>query len=459
MNAINHALHAPLTTRLFDLPLVSATRIEAIRDILNLTRLRNKSTVNFVNAHSINIAKRNPEFHRILGESDRLLPDGSGIRIASLLAGASLGDNLNGTDLFPAICEQAAHRGLSIFLLGGSPETADRAAACMRERYPSLRIVGTHHGYFDASESAAVIEQINKAEPALVFVGFGAPRQEQWISEHREAMNAPVVLGVGGLFDYYAGNVPRAPRLMRRVGCEWIWRLIQEPRRLASRYLIGNVVFLMYALIHALAVHHPMDALQAMLKRILDIAIAGSALLLFAPFIAIIVAAIRLEDNGPVLFAQRRIGAQGRPFMMLKFRSMIQNAEAKRAELLAQSERSGACFKMKKDPRITRVGSWLRRTSLDELPQLLNVLRGDMSIVGPRPALPDEVMTYSGQSWQRLMGKPGITCIWQVSGRANIPFNRQVEMDIEYLNNPTVWHDLRLILKTVPAVLTGRGAY
>lgn len=459
MNVFNYALYAPMTTRLFGLPLVNATRAAAVEDILSMTKLRKKSTVNFINAHCVNNAARNPDYRAALDASDRLLPDGSGMRIAAKLAGVALGDNLNGTDLFPIICEQAAQRGLSLYLLGGSPTTAERAAANMVERFPSLVIAGTHHGYFADQESDDVVAEVNAANADIVLVGFGVPTQELWIHAHRKAIAAPVVMGVGGLFDYYAGNVPRAPKVMRQVGCEWVWRLMQEPRRLASRYLLGNTIFLALALLHALSLRSPISLIQALLKRALDITIAGSAIVMLSPILALVVASIRMEDGGPVLFSQRRIGAKGKPFMMYKFRSMVQNAEARRAELMAQSEREGACFKMKKDPRITRVGAWLRRTSMDELPQLLNVLRGEMSIVGPRPALPDEVIKYQGQSWLRLMGKPGITCIWQVSGRADIPFEQQVDMDIEYLQNPSIWQDIRLIFKTIPAVITARGAY
>jgi lipopolysaccharide/colanic/teichoic acid biosynthesis glycosyltransferase len=169
--------------------------------------------------------------------------------------------------------------------------------------------------------------------------------------------------------------------------------------------------------------------------------------------------AIKLEDRGPVFFKQRRIGRNGRPFNMYKFRSMVVNAEALRAALLDQSERDSVCFKMKRDPRVTRVGSFLRRWSLDELPQLINVVRGEMSLVGPRPALPVEVAQYDDRSFMRLGGAPGLTCTWQVSGRAEIPFEQQVEMDIAYLEKRGLMADLSLLLRTIPAVVTARGAY
>ena len=169
--------------------------------------------------------------------------------------------------------------------------------------------------------------------------------------------------------------------------------------------------------------------------------------------------AIRTEDRGPVLFRQTRIGEDGRPFSMIKFRSMYTDAEERRKALLAQSERDGTCFKMRNDPRITRTGRFIRRFSIDELPQLFNVLGGSMSLVGPRPALPSEVTTYRGSHWQRLQGKPGITCTWQVRGRAEIPFERQAIMDRAYLKRTNLWVDLKLLLCTPGAVLSGRGAY
>ena len=154
-----------------------------------------------------------------------------------------------------------------------------------------------------------------------------------------------------------------------------------------------------------------------------------------------------------------RVGAGGRTFSMIKFRSMFTDAEERRAALLASSDRAGTCFKMQDDPRITRTGKIIRRLSIDELPQLFNVLGGSMSLVGPRPALPSEAAAYRDRQWDRLGGKPGITCTWQVKGRAEIPFQRQAIMDRAYLRHRTLATDLKLLFLTVPAVLGGRGAY
>jgi lipopolysaccharide/colanic/teichoic acid biosynthesis glycosyltransferase len=160
-----------------------------------------------------------------------------------------------------------------------------------------------------------------------------------------------------------------------------------------------------------------------------------------------------------VLFKQTRIGHNGQPFTIFKFRSMVQDAKARRAALLATSDRDGICFKSKSDPRITKVGKVIRRLSIDELPQILNVLRGDMAIVGPRPALPDEVAAYPARAMQRLSVKQGITGMWQVSGRADIAFDEMIDMDLTYARSRTIMLDLTLIARTFRAVLSGRGAH
>ena len=194
-------------------------------------------------------------------------------------------------------------------------------------------------------------------------------------------------------------------------------------------------------------------------KRPLDIAGALVLLALTAPVFLLAALAIKLTSHGPVFFAQERVGLNGKGFRMLKFRSMYLNAEARRAALEAQSERDGVCFKMRNDPRITGVGRVLRRFSIDELPQVLNVLRGDMSLVGPRPALPVEVEAYSMRAFRRLEAMPGITGLWQVSGRADLDFDTMIDLDLKYIQTCSMWSDLAILLATVGAVLNGRGAY
>ena len=195
-------------------------------------------------------------------------------------------------------------------------------------------------------------------------------------------------------------------------------------------------------------------------KRLMDVVLSGLGMLLLSPVYLLIAVAVKLSSPGPVFFTQTRVGRYGRHFKFYKFRSMRQDAEAQKAALMSKNEsKDGVIFKMKDDPRITKVGRFLRRTSLDELPQLWNVFIGDMSLVGPRPPVPSEVQEYTLEDRKRLDVIPGITCLWQIKGRSEIPFNEQVRLDKEYILAPSVWKDVVILLKTIPAILGGKGAY
>ena len=194
-------------------------------------------------------------------------------------------------------------------------------------------------------------------------------------------------------------------------------------------------------------------------QRALDLLFTSVGLLLLLPVFGIIALCIRLDSPGPVLFKQKRVGKDGEEFWFYKFRSMVSDAEAKRHLLEMHNERSGPVFKMRNDPRITRVGRILRKFSLDELPQLLNVLKGEMSLVGPRPALPRETDKYTPRQRQRLIGLPGVTGLWQVSGRASLSFERSIELDLYYIEHQSLSLYFRILLMTIPAVLRAEGAY
>jgi exopolysaccharide biosynthesis polyprenyl glycosylphosphotransferase len=200
----------------------------------------------------------------------------------------------------------------------------------------------------------------------------------------------------------------------------------------------------------------PDRALALAAKRLLDVAGAVVGLVLLSPVLLIIALAIRLDSGGPVLFRQGRVGLHGRPFRVAKFRSMVADAEARQPEMAASNELSGPVFKMQRDPRVTRVGRFLRRTSLDELPQLWNVLVGQMSLVGPRPPLRSEVADYDVWHRRRLSMKPGMTGLWQVRGRRDPEFDRWVEADLEYIDRWSLWLDLTILVRTIPAAVQGR---
>ena len=453
------ALNRKKSIPLFGLPLINSTLKDTVDTIVSAAALGERNTLQFINAHCVNIYKKNPDYRDAIHKVDAILPDGSGLKLAGKMANTDNIPNLNGTDLFPLLCEKLSKTAQSLFLFGGKQGIAAATSKNMRNEYPGLKVAGTQHGYFASDEEEAIIEQINASGANIVLVGMGVPQQEIWIEKNRSKLKAPIVMGVGGLFDYYSGRIPRAPLFMRKTGLEWVWRFLCEPRRLAGRYINGNIKFLMHAAQYTWEARGYKARYSHISKRILDMAIAFCALIILGPIAAALCLFITLEDKGSPFFKQTRIGEDGKPFKIWKFRSMYSDAEARKAELSALNERDSVCFKMKDDPRITTIGKFIRRASIDELPQIFNVLTGDMSIVGPRPALPNEVLSYGQKERQRLDGKPGITCTWQVSGRADIPFEQQVELDVEYLEKKSLWQDIKLIFKTIPAVISGKGAY
>ena len=193
-------------------------------------------------------------------------------------------------------------------------------------------------------------------------------------------------------------------------------------------------------------------------KRTIDIIGAGLGLILLSPIIAIVACAVKVTSKGPIFFSQKRVGKNGELFEMYKFRSMVVNAEELKEKLEEQNEMSGPMFKIKDDPRVTKVGKFIRKTSIDELPQLWNVLKGDMSLVGPRPSLPKEVEQFDNWMFKRLSVRPGLTCYWQVSGRNNIGFEDWMKLDCKYVDDRNIWIDIKLIFKTVGVLFGDKNA-
>ena len=203
-----------------------------------------KALLAFVNPDCLNIAYTQDRYRAVLQQAARVLPDGIGVKIGCRMRGVGLAANVNGTDLFPRLCERAARDGFSLFLLGARPGIAELVAENTQARYPGLMIAGIQHGYFGPDEEDAIIARINASGAGVLLVAFGVPRQELWLADHHDALTPPVRMGVGGLFDFYSGRIPRAPLWLREIGLEWVWRLIQEPGRMWRRYILGNPLFL-----------------------------------------------------------------------------------------------------------------------------------------------------------------------------------------------------------------------
>lgn len=239
----------PETVHLFGVPIANASKDEAVEWITARLRAGGPpAQVNFVNAHCVNTAARDPEYRRILLNSERNFADGAGMRIAARVLGAPLRDNVNGTDLYPILIRRLNHTGLRIFPLGAAPGAAEAMRDNALRGHPGLCVCGTHHGYFTEAEEPAVLETVRAARPHLLLVALGVPRQEKWLARNLAKTGAAVGMGVGGLFNFYSGRIPRAPVWMQRIGMEWLHRLAMEPSRLWRRYLLGNAEFLLRTL-------------------------------------------------------------------------------------------------------------------------------------------------------------------------------------------------------------------
>ncbi|MBZ0256619.1 exopolysaccharide biosynthesis polyprenyl glycosylphosphotransferase [bacterium] len=696
-----------MRSRLLGIDIDPLTAEEFLKRIDDYVSSKTPHQISYLNADCLNKCWSDRAYRETIAASDLVYADGMGVVWASRLFGHPLPERLNANDLLPEFCRRAEAKGHRIFLLGGEPGVAERAAEDFQRKHPKLQIAGHHHGFFTDEEEAEVIAQIREANADILIVGMGAPKQELWIQKHLAELNVPAAWGVGGLLDYTAKGIKRAPVWMRKAGMEWFWRLCLEPGRLWKRYLLGNILFTfrvgilvltdalmasiawvaaygirayvfptldflpdflqkplnpfsnyLYALpvivfvwvlicasldlyrrqylsaafdelanivkmvflfmitsmatafllkeldpgravlvlsavlafflivasrmtwsylekkmfeegigrIRALVVgdgkpagrvidslrrqpqgkyevlgmltdeHEVGDTLkdcpvlgrsaelpewantlaidevffadsklekrdllnlvvscgeqttvrqfniltdmfgmitdralfdsvddipfkalrkrqlrpfEQTCKRSLDVFCASTLLLLAAPFFPVICLMIRLCSSGPSIFRHERIGKDGKPFIMYKFRTMYRNV----------NEYQEAPIR-KDDPRVLpMIGRILRRTSLDELPQLWNVFKGEMSMVGPRPEMPFIVNSYEPWQRQRLSVLPGITGLWQISGRKDLPLHSNLEYDFYYIQNQSLLFDFIILLKTIPVVLFGKGAY
>ena len=204
----------------------------------------------YVNADCLNIAITNTHYRKALSQADLILPDSSGVALEARLSQQKLKVNLNGTDMFVPLCHMAQKEAWSVYFLGARPEIVKALVEKVKQRWPQLKIAGSHHGFIAGQSETAVLKEIKRIKPDILFVAMGAPHQEQWIIQHAQNLQVPLMLGVTGLFDFYSGRIPRAPMWLRRIGCEWCWRLLQEPQRLWQRYLIGNPLFIWRVLRH-----------------------------------------------------------------------------------------------------------------------------------------------------------------------------------------------------------------
>jgi len=333
---------------------------------------------------------------------------------------------------------------------------------------PELRrhfvIVGTSPGAMELASLLREGEQSGFGLLALVHIGSGRPELPVSLPESysilpleqlSELLHTHVVDEV--LFAVEREDLEKLEPLMQQCEEEGVHMRVKLdflPKGFSHVFVekLGHVPLLTFA-------SAPQDDFALIFKRSLDVVFATLALLILSPFLALLAILVKTTSKGPVFFRQKRCGLGGRKFELLKFRSMVANADELLPRLEELNEGDGPVFKMRNDPRCTIVGRWMRMLSLDELPQLWNVVRGDMSLVGPRPPLPEEVERYEPWQRRRLRMRPGLTCLWALEGRSQLRFDRWVRLDLLYIDNWSVWLDFKIMLRTIPVVLSGRGAH
>ena len=327
-------------------------------------------------------------------------------------------------------------------IVGSGPEARELAQLIEASESLGLRLIGFVHAGEEPSPRAE-LGGLSRSYPVLPLAEVPSILHHCVVDE--------VLFAVG------KEELERLEPLMLRCEEEGVKTRVQLqflPRTFSRVYLenLRHVPLLTFA-------STPENELHLFAKRVADVLLASLLFLLLSPLLLLLLLFVKLTSPGPILYRQQRCGLGGRQFTLYKFRSMVAGADLHRAELEALSERDGPAFKISDDPRCTRLGRWMRKFSLDELPQLWNILRGDMSFVGPRPPLPEEVEQYEPWQRRRLRMRPGLTCLWVLEGRSRLSFERWMRLDLAYIDNWSLWLDLKILLKTIPEVLSGRGAY
>ena len=470
------------TISFMDVQINNVLKEDAVDMILKASFDRGKG-VAFLNADCVN-KLGDLNYSIALKNMDHVFADGIGVKLGCKVHGQEIADNVNGTDIFIPLLKKCEEEGRTVYFCGAKDHVVRELVRNIIEMFPKLKIVGYRDGFGTVHEMK---RDVKNCHPDVLFVAMGAPIQECFINYIKKSPKIGVSIGVGGLFDFYSGRIRRAPLFLRKIKLEWVYRLLQEPERLWRRYILGNPLFVLRVFLSKLLgnymnrnilyrynlvyfekmkmIYRNMKSSlklnsKYLAKRSLDISLILLAMPVLGPLFTILSFLIKVTSRGPIFFRQIRVGRNGKRFIFYKFRSMKVNADKELEKIIAQNEsKDGVIFKMKNDPRVTYIGKFLRRFSLDELPQLYNVFIGDMSLVGPRPPIPKETMKYEFSEYKRLDVMPGITCLWQVSGRSDIPFKQQVQLDLEYIRNNSVMNDIRILARTVPAVISGRGAY
>ena len=444
-------------------------------------------TLSFVDATVLNQCRDDKQAYEMLKRAELLVPRGQALQLQLSVYNADLQPSAPTQMLYDELLLELESRQLTTVFLAGDKKMVTALEPLLLQRYPKLKCsVQTLNDQYHFS-TAQLANQLQQSESQVVISLLESPQQERMLSRLNRLMKDQLFIGIGtGLPESLIELKATESTLWRRISLalrkkrhsillkptQWLGYAARwfeaklRPQGDAAQLnlaLLGSGwrSRLLRTLIAVKASSFRMRrAIGALLKRALDLIGVGTGLLLLSPMLIVVALLIKLSSPGPIFYSQMRVGLRGKLFRMWKFRSMYTDADKRKAELEAQNEMAGGVlFKMKRDPRITPIGRIIRRLSIDELPQLLNVLTGEMSLVGPRPALPQEVEAYPVLARARLEVKPGLTGLWQISGRSDLPFDKQVLLDTAYVHTQSTTNDIKLIAKTIPAVVSGKGAY
>ena len=446
---------------------------------LSLRQSSGSQTVSFIDAAGLSMANEQADLKQAFSSVDLLIPRGRGINVSMNLINRGQMPSANSSSLYRELLLSLEAFEKPVILFTDNKKAAHKTELEITKLYPNLNLQITICDTQYDKSTQWFLDKIKEKNPSSVLFALETPLQERLMSRVKSKCEVPLLVTLGhplfdAIFEVSEGfNLSRLRHSVlfspMRFFKTFVGTLYKIPNSDEKRNSRINTILRQWGWstrIKRLSIRTKSSLwllrckMQSILKRSIDLLGAGLGLLLLLPLLIPVAVGIKVTSPGPLFYSQVRVGHRGKLFRMWKFRSMYIDADARKAALMEQNESSdGVIFKMKKDPRITPIGRIIRRLSIDELPQLYNVLIGDMSLVGPRPALEAEVAQYPVLARARLEAMPGLTGLWQISGRSDLPFDKQVLLDTAYVNQQSAMNDVKLIAKTIPAVVSGKGAY
>ena len=395
----------------------------------------------------------NEHLRQVLSNFNYLVPDSQWVKRAIfLLHGVYLKERIYGPELALRLCQLANRRGYRVFLYGGERQTLLKLKNRLKKLFPKIAIVGYQPSKLDPltnkfirlteKDKRLLLRRLISSKSDIIFIGLGSPLQETFAYElfigKKGWKKSLVVVTVGAAFDFISLNKPQAPMWMQDAGLESLFRLLQEPRRLWKRYLIFGPLFLLLVLRQ---------------KNLCSRLFAAVTLIILSPVMLIILAIVSLSDDKAPIFKQQRVGKNKKTFNIYKIRTMVKGAESLKPKYAKMNEADGPVFKIRNDPRYTRIGKFLSHTGLDELPQLINIIKGEMAFVGPRPLPVEEALKIPKKYHKRFNALPGITSSWVISGAHKLSFDEWMKLDLEYVDSKSLYIDAKIILQTLAMVI------